>query len=164
MRSHDDGIDFGPGTQGHISGSYITPDALAMGGTRLDVYPDMPFAPANPSFVIGGPGSRIDAPSVTFGIKADAGKLRMSLLPGLRALAPIARVMQWAIDVKGYIPGNWRQVEPQRYRDALARHFAAWLDDPRGRDGESPFTHLAHIGCCVLILLWHGDDDPDRVL
>jgi hypothetical protein len=94
------------------------------------------------------------------GYKADAGKPRFSLMPGVRAWAPIIDVLQWAVDVKGYTAGNWREVEPSRYRDALARHFAAWIDEPCGVDAESGKSHLAHLATNALILLWHGDDKP----
>ena len=94
-------------------------------------------------------------------VKHDAGKPRFSLMPGYRAWAPIVAVLQWAVDVKGYPAHNWQlATDTGRYRDALARHFAAWLDDPRGVDAESGLSHLAHMGCCLLFLLWHGDDRP----
>jgi hypothetical protein len=79
----------------------------------------------------------------------------MSLIPGYRALAPIARVMHWANVVKGYTPGSWREVDREKYHDALARHVTQWLDDPQGKDPESELPILAHVGACVLILLWH---------
>lgn len=40
------------------------------------------------------------------GIKHDGAKVRASLLPGLRALAPIADVMQWAVEQKGLSRGK----------------------------------------------------------
>lgn len=87
----------------------------------------------------------------------------MDLLPGWRALAPLARVMHWANTEGGYVRDSWRDVPPEEYRAALARHFFKWLDDPSARDEKSGFSHLAHLGCCVLFLLWHGDGDvPDR--
>lgn len=96
------------------------------------------------------------------GIKYDSNKVRASILPGWRALKPIAEVMQWAVESKGYPVGNWKHVEPERYRDALARHFFAWLDNPRGKDEQSNRSHLAHLGCNVLFLLWLGDHEGDR--
>ena len=42
-------------------------------------------------------------------------------------------------------PDNWKQVEPERYRDAAFRHFLAYLDDPYGVDEESGYPHLWHL-------------------
>jgi hypothetical protein len=81
-------------------------------------------------------------------------------MPGARAWAPVVAVLQWAVDVKGYPANNWQKAAPDRYRDAMARHFAAWLDDPKSTDNESGLSHLAHMTCCALFLLWHGDDQP----
>jgi hypothetical protein len=82
-------------------------------------------------------------------------------MPGARAWAPVVAVLQWAVDVKGYPANNWQNApSTDRYRDAFARHFAAWQDDPRGVDAESGLSHLSHAVCNGLFLLWHGDDKP----
>ena len=94
--------------------------------------------------------------------KTDRGKPRMSLLPGLRALAPIADAMHAGNESNGYTPHSWRDVDPRKFRDALGRHFAAWLDEPQGKDADTGCSHLAHVGACVLILLWHHDDVSPR--
>ena len=47
---------------------------------------------------------------------------------------------------------NWKQVEPERYRDAAFRHFCAYLDDPQGVDEESGLPHLSHLACNVAFL------------
>src|SRR5690606_11018366 len=65
---------------------------------------------------------------VNAGIKHDSKKVLASILPGWRALKPIAEVMQWAVEAKGYPVGNWKHVAPEHYRDAMTRHFLAWLD------------------------------------
>ena len=49
--------------------------------------------------------------------KADAGKLRPSLVPVTLILA-VAAIREYGCK-KYHDPENWRQVEPQRYRDAL---------------------------------------------
>ena len=91
-------------------------------------------------------------------MKPDKDKPKISLLPGLRALAPIARAMEAGNTSHGYTPGSWRYVDPAKFRDAYGRHFAAYLDDPKAIDAETGCTHLALAGACNLILLWHGDD------
>jgi hypothetical protein len=85
-------------------------------------------------------------------------------MPGSRAWAPVVAVLQWAVDVKGYPANNWQNApSTDRYRDAFARHFAAWQDDPRGVDAESGLSHLSHAVCNGLFLLWHGDDQSGPI-
>lgn len=67
--------------------------------------------------------------------KADAGKPRLTLVPR-KIIWAIARIREYG-NRKYHDPENWRQVAPQRYRDAAYRHFLAYLDDPRGVDEES---------------------------
>lgn len=76
--------------------------------------------------------------------KADAGKLRLTLVPTevIRAIATVR-----GYGVMKYPDGgveNWRKVEVERYRDAAYRHFLAYLDDPHGNDEESGLPHLWH--------------------
>ena len=82
----------------------------------------------------------------------------MDLIPGLRALARIAWALHRGNEVNGYEPGSWRYVDPKKFRKSCARHFFAWLDDPKAIDEETGCTHLALLGANILFLLWHGDD------
>ena len=50
-------------------------------------------------------------------------------------------------------PENWKRVDPQRYRDAMYRHFLAYLDDPDGVDDESGLSHLWHAACNIAFLI-----------
>lgn len=97
------------------------------------------------------------------GRKDDSGKLQWWLLP-LAPVREIVRVMQWAaFDKKPtpYGPGNWKNVKnaEQRYYDAAMRHLTEWgerwqAQDQNRNDQESGLHILAHVGCCVLFLLW----------
>ena len=49
-------------------------------------------------------------------------------------------------------PDNWRQVDIQRYRDALFRHFLAYLKNPTGVDEESGIEHYKHMACNMAFL------------
>lgn len=49
-------------------------------------------------------------------------------------------------------PENWKQVEPQRYRDALYRHWLAYLRGER-LDPESGLPCLWHLACNVAFLI-----------
>lgn len=80
-------------------------------------------------------------------IKADAGKIRPTLVPR-QIIRDIAEVRQYG-NMK-YPEGgedNWKNVEIQRYRDAMCRHLLAYLDDPKSIDEESGLLHRKHIAC-----------------
>lgn len=85
-------------------------------------------------------------------IKADAGKPRLTLVP-LQIIFDIARVREYG--VKKYSEGgvdNWKNVEVERYRDAMFRHLVAYIQDPHGVDEESGLSHLAHLATNVAFL------------
>ena len=84
--------------------------------------------------------------------KADAGKPRLSLVP-MQILEDIARVREYG-NMK-YPEGgkdNWRNVEPERYRDAMLRHMVAYIRNPYGVDEESGLPHRWHIECNLAFL------------
>lgn len=82
--------------------------------------------------------------------KADVGKPRLTLVPR-KILFDIAKVREYGNKKYGSSE-NWRQVEPERYRDAAFRHLCAYLDDPQGVDEESGLPHLAHLACNIAFL------------
>ena len=84
-------------------------------------------------------------------LKADKGKARLSLVP-MRILWAIARVREFGVEKYGQTDG-WRKVSPERYRDALMRHIAAYMDDPTGTDSESGLPHLWHAACNIAFLV-----------
>lgn len=90
------------------------------------------------------------------GHKADADKLRFDLLP-VGPVTDIVRVLTFG--AKKYADDNWQKVpnRRRRYYAAGMRHFLAWW---RGEklDPETKLPHLAHLGCCVLFLLWNDED------
>lgn len=75
--------------------------------------------------------------------KADRNKVRLSLVPR-KIIYAIARVRMFGT-IKYKSPDNWKNVEPERYRDAMFRHMLAYLDDPYGVDDESGLPHLWHL-------------------
>ena len=83
-------------------------------------------------------------------IKHDAGKLRLTLVPPI-IIIEIAKVREYGVAKYGY-PDNWRNVDPQRYRDALFRHWLAYLRNYDGLD-ESGLPHLSHIACNTAFLI-----------
>ena len=82
--------------------------------------------------------------------KADSGKPRLTLVPR-RILFDIAKVREYGNRKYGSSE-NWKQVDPERYRDAAFRHLCAYLDDPQGVDKESGLPHLWHLACNVAFL------------
>jgi hypothetical protein len=94
-------------------------------------------------------------------LKNDGEKSRMELVPGGAVLA-IADVFTFG--AKKYSAHNWRQgFDWSRLIGALERHVAAFKDG-EDLDPESGLPHMAHAGCCVMMLLEHqrlgyGKDD-----
>ena len=83
--------------------------------------------------------------------KADSGKIRPTLVPS-SLIRAVATVREYGTRKYGD-PENWRQVEPQRYRDALYRHLLAYVEDPTGTDEESGLPHLWHLACNAAFLI-----------
>jgi hypothetical protein len=52
-----------------------------------------------------------------------------------------------------YGVNSYKNVEPDRYRDALARHYCSYMEDPHGKDKDSGLPHLWHVACNVAFLL-----------
>lgn len=74
--------------------------------------------------------------------KADAGKPRPTLVP-VSLIEAVTAIRMYGSE-KYHGPENWRQVEPQRYRDALYRHWLAYLKGEQC-DQESGLPHLWHL-------------------
>lgn len=92
------------------------------------------------------------------GIKYDAGKVRLGLLPR-RALAWMARVCEYG--ALKYREGNWVKLSDAdqlaQLREACQRHCLAAFDsiEPETFDPESKLPHLAHAATNLLFLLHH---------
>ena len=83
--------------------------------------------------------------------KSDQGKIRPSLVP-VSLITAVAQIREYGTKKYGDTE-NWRQVEPQRYRDAMYRHMLAYIDDPEGVDEESGLSHLWHLACNAAFLI-----------
>lgn len=89
-------------------------------------------------------------------VKADKGKLRPTLVP-VSIIRAIAAIREYGVrkyldrDGKEKIE-NWRDVEPQRYRDAAYRHWLAYLAGEK-EDQESGLPHLWHLACNIAFLI-----------
>lgn len=85
--------------------------------------------------------------------KADAGKLRPSLLfEGMpRALMLVTAVLSYG--AQKYEAHSWRNVAPGRYVDAKLRHMLDELAGLGSEDDESGLLHEAHELCNAMFLL-----------
>lgn len=82
--------------------------------------------------------------------KADAGKLQPTLVPPSLVKA-VATVRGYGTRKYGD-PENWKKVDAQRYKDALYRHWLAYLNGEE-RDEESGLPHLWHLACNAAFLI-----------
>lgn len=97
---------------------------------------------------------------ITDGLKHDGGKLRLSLVPA-EAIEAIGAVMTHGAEKYG--KDSYKQVEPERYRDALMRHICKWLKDPHGIDEDSGLPHLWHIITNAAFLCELDVDDSEKM-
>lgn len=82
--------------------------------------------------------------------KSDAGKPRPTLVP-VSLIEAVTAIRMYG-NAKYHDLENWRQVEPQRYRDALYRHWLSYLKGEKC-DQESGLPHLWHLACNAAFLI-----------
>lgn len=82
--------------------------------------------------------------------KSDYGKPRPTLVP-VSLIKAVTDVREHGCK-KYKDPENWKNVEPQRYKDALYRHWIAYLSGEE-KDKDSELPHLWHIACNVAFLI-----------
>ena len=138
--------------------TYFTLDDVAHTlATPTNVIP--PERPSVLDTVIGGPNapyrlektnSELDRVAIRF----DAGKTDWSLLP-FEAIEPIVKVLEFG--AKKYARHNWQRGDGFKYSriiNSLLRHMFAYM---RGEDNdpESGLSHLAHVGCNIVFLLYY---------
>ena len=83
--------------------------------------------------------------------KADQGKPHPSYVP-VALIEGVMAVREHGTKKYGD-PNNWKQVEPERYWQAILRHTLAIWKDPYAVDPESGLLHLEHICCNAAFLL-----------
>ena len=110
----------------------------------------------NPSHWIPKEEANMDKPLVDQKAKADAGKPRPTLVP-VSLIEAVTAIRMYGNQKYGD-PENWRQVDPQRYRDALYRHWLAYLKGEKC-DQESGLPHLWHLACNAAFLIEMEETD-----
>ncbi|WKY44453.1 DUF5664 domain-containing protein [Eubacteriaceae bacterium ES2] len=93
----------------------------------------------------------VDLHVVDYSAKADRGKPRPTLVP-TSLIRAVTEIREYGT-AKYHDPDNWKQVEIQRYRDALLRHLMDYQDDPKSIDAESGLPHLWHAACNIAFLI-----------
>ncbi len=83
-------------------------------------------------------------------IKADAGKPKLHLVP-YQICNEIAEVREYGVKKYGSNE-SWKQVEVERYVDALLRHVHAFAEDRHSKDQESGIEHYKHAACNLAFL------------
>ena len=83
--------------------------------------------------------------------KSDAGKPHPSYVP-VSLINAVMAVREHGNRKYGD-PDNWKQVEPERYHQAMLRHILAAWNDPYKIDPESGLPHIAHVATNIAFLL-----------
>ncbi len=91
--------------------------------------------------------------SVKKGVKHDSGKLDWTLIPW-KQLEPVVEVLEFG--ATKYSRDNWQKVERDRYEKAILRHIVSYVSGEK-EDPESQKSHLAHVICNALFLMWNDD-------
>lgn len=83
-------------------------------------------------------------------IKGNEKMIDISLVP-TQIINAIRQVRIYGVK-KYKEPENWKNVELERYQDAMYRHLLAYIDNPKGMDEESGLPHLWHLACNVAFI------------
>lgn len=94
--------------------------------------------------------AEVDLNAVEYSAKADSGKPRPTLVPP-SLIKAVAVIRGYGAEKYGS-DDNWRKVEPQRYKDALYRHWLAYLEG-EVNDPESGLPHIWHCACNIAFLI-----------
>lgn len=83
--------------------------------------------------------------------KADIGKIKPVLIPP-EFLELVAPLLEHGANKYGNT--NWKNcTDLDRYRNALYRHWLAYLKDNKSVDVETGYSHLRHAACCLIFLV-----------
>lgn len=85
------------------------------------------------------------------GVKHDSGKLQFRLIDPAFYRDMVGVL---TLGARKYAPMNWIKVAPERYEDALERHWNAWRTGEKD-DPESKLSHLVHVAVNAMFLWAH---------
>ena len=89
--------------------------------------------------------------------KADKDKPRPSLVPPA-LIDGVMRIREFGTARYGD-PDNWRNVDAERYHNALLRHILAMWEDWKAVDPDSGMPHLWHAACNIAFLMQYMEDE-----
>lgn len=89
--------------------------------------------------------------------KSDGGKPRPSLVPPA-LIDGVMRIREFGTARYGD-PDNWRNVDAERYHNALLRHILAMWEDWKAVDPDSGMPHLWHAACNIAFLMQYMEDE-----
>lgn len=89
--------------------------------------------------------------------KSDGGKPRPSLVPPA-LIDGVMRIREFGTARYGY-PDNWRNVDAERYHNALLRHILAMWEDWKAVDPDSGMPHLWHAACNIAFLMQYMEEE-----
>ena len=88
------------------------------------------------------------------GKKFDLDKADWTLMPW-KELQEVLEILEFG--AKKYSRDNWKHVEPARYEKAAMRHLISYVTGEK-MDSETNKSHLAHLICNALFLMWNDND------
>lgn len=97
-----------------------------------------------------------DQPEINQEAKSDGGKPRPSLVPPA-LIDGVMRIREFGTARYGD-PNNWRNVDAERYHNALLRHILAMWEDWKAVDPDSGMPHLWHAACNIAFLMQYMED------
>lgn len=98
-----------------------------------------------------------DQPESNQEAKSDGGKPRPSLVPPA-LIDGVMRIREFGTARYGD-PDNWRNVDAERYHNALLRHILAMWEDWKAVDPDSGMPHLWHAACNIAFLMQYMEDE-----
>ena len=93
----------------------------------------------------------------TLGKKFDSNKPDWTLMPW-KELEEVLSILDFGANK--YSRDNWKHVEPARYEKAAMRHLIAYITGELN-DPETGKSHLAHLICNALFLMWNDNHRHD---
>ena len=88
------------------------------------------------------------------GLKFDTDKIDWTLMPWAE-LEQVLMILEFG--AKKYARDNWKKIEPERYEKAAMRHLISYVTGELN-DPESGKSHLAHLVCNALFLMWNDNN------
>lgn len=93
----------------------------------------------------------------SLGKKFDKDKIDWTLMPW-KELEQVLMVLEFG--AKKYSRDNWKHIEPARYEKAAMRHLISYITGELN-DPETGRSHLAHLICNTLFLMWNDNNRDD---